>query len=203
MRYSFSMILLPPPANASAAGYIWTRIVCKARHALGFLGEYEYELEVIDNLLTQGRWRRGRRGAWHDRRVLLLTRYLKDPERAKNAAEEGLKDIFTHSSTPWPFPFSQLIELNFFSSISTKVAGSTGEIRKATQDTSRRLPCARAWPRRCPRGFRLRDSRSSFHWCIVPRQHDATQECDIFALPRCEKQRGRQGPGSGMSLQFL
>lgn len=81
-------------------GYIWTRIVCKARHALGSLGEYGYELEVIDHLLTQGRWRRGRRGAWHDRRVLLLTRYLKDPERAKNAAEEGLKDVFTHSGIP-------------------------------------------------------------------------------------------------------
>ena len=81
-------------------GYVWTRIVCKARHALGSLGEYEYELEVIEHLLTQVRWRRGRRGVWHDRRVLLLTRYLKDPERAKDAAEEGLKDMFTHSSTP-------------------------------------------------------------------------------------------------------
>jgi hypothetical protein len=47
-------------------------------------------------LLTFG----GRRGAWHDRRVLLLTRYLKDPARAKDAAEAGLKDLFTHSSTP-------------------------------------------------------------------------------------------------------
>ena len=90
-------------------GYIWTRIVCKARHSLGSLGEYEYEREVIENLLTQVRWRRGRRGAWHDRRVLLLARYLKDPERAKSAAEEGLKDSFTHSSTPCPFPVSQLI----------------------------------------------------------------------------------------------
>lgn len=79
-------------------GYVWTRIVCKARHSLGSLGEYEDELEAIENLLTQVRWRRGRRGVWHDRRVLLLTRYLKAPERAKNAAEEGLKDLFTHSS---------------------------------------------------------------------------------------------------------
>ena len=81
-------------------GYVWTRIVCKARHSLGSLGEHEYELEVIEYLLTQVRWRRGRRGAWHDRRVLLLTRYLKDPERAKNAAEEGLTDHFTHSGAP-------------------------------------------------------------------------------------------------------
>ncbi|KAF9792817.1 VRR-NUC domain-containing protein [Thelephora terrestris] len=78
-------------------GYVWTRIVCKARHSLGSLGEYQYELDVIEDLLAQVRWRRGRRGAWHDRRVLLLTRYLKDPARAKDAAEAGLKDLFTHS----------------------------------------------------------------------------------------------------------
>lgn len=94
------MIPPPSPTNTWVIGYVWTRIVCKARHALGSLAEYEYELEVIEHLLTQGRWRRGRRGAWHDRRVLLLTRYLKDLERAKDAAEEGLKDVFTHSSTP-------------------------------------------------------------------------------------------------------
>lgn len=86
-------------------GYVWTRIVCKARHALGSLGEHAYELEVIEDLLAQVRWRRGRRGAWHDRRVLLLTRYLNDHERAKNAAEEGLEDVFTHSSRLRLFPF--------------------------------------------------------------------------------------------------
>ena len=112
MRYDLSTILMPPPANTCVVGYVWTRIVCKARHALGSLGEYEYELEVIEHLLTQGRWRRGRRGAWHDRRVLLLTRYLKNPERARNAAEEGLRDVFTHSSTPRPSPLPRLIELN-------------------------------------------------------------------------------------------
>ena len=100
MRYGLNANPLPPLTNTWVEGYVWTRIVCKARHALGSLGEYEYELEVIEHLLTQGRWRRGRRGAWHDRRVLLLTRYLKDPERAKNAAEEGLKDVFTHSGIP-------------------------------------------------------------------------------------------------------
>ena len=87
---------------------------------------------MIEHLLTQVRWRRGRRGAWHDRRVLLLTRYLKDPERAKSAAEEGLKDLFTHSSMPWAFPFRQPTELNFAPSIPTKVTESAGEIRKAT-----------------------------------------------------------------------
>lgn len=108
MRYGLNANPLPPLTNTWVEGYVWTRIVCKARHALGSLGEYEYELEVIEHLLTQGRWRRGRRGAWHDRRVLLLTRYLKDPESAKNAAEDGLKDVFTHSSTPWSFPFDSL-----------------------------------------------------------------------------------------------
>lgn len=97
VRYEYD---LPHAANICMLGYVWTRIICKARHSLGFLGEYEYELEVIEDLLKQVRWRRGRRGAWYDRQVLLLTRYLKDPGRAKKAAEEGLRDMFTHSSTP-------------------------------------------------------------------------------------------------------
>ena len=105
MRYGLKTISLPPPTDTWVAGYVWTRIACKARHALGSLGEYEYELEVIEHLLKQVRWRRGRRGAWHDRRVLLLIRYLNDPEGAKNAAEEGLKDQYTHSSTLWPSSF--------------------------------------------------------------------------------------------------
>ena len=165
MRCGLSTIPLLPP-NACMAGYVWTRIVCKARHALGSLGEYEYELEVIEYLLTQVRWRRGRRGAWHDRRVLLLTRYLKDPERARNAAEEGLKDVFTHSSTPWPF-LPRFIELIFAPSIPAKVTGPAGEIGKATQDTPRGVPRPRARPCRSSGGFHLRNSRPSFRWSVT------------------------------------
>ncbi|KAI9057954.1 hypothetical protein FKP32DRAFT_1743401 [Trametes sanguinea] len=58
-------------------GHILTRVVCKGAYALGILHEYERELEVLDALLAQTRWRRGRRGRWHDRRALLLMNHLR------------------------------------------------------------------------------------------------------------------------------
>ncbi|KAI0822847.1 VRR-NUC domain-containing protein [Trametes gibbosa] len=58
-------------------GHILTRIVCKGAYALGLMHEYERELSVLDALLAQTRWRRARRGRWHDRRAILLTKHLR------------------------------------------------------------------------------------------------------------------------------
>jgi Fanconi-associated nuclease 1 len=83
-------------------GYIYTRIVQKGAEALGILKEYEYELEVLEVLLSQRRWRRGSRGAWHDRRALIFMTHLKGKDeaiqRALDAVMEGLKDDDTHTS---------------------------------------------------------------------------------------------------------
>ncbi|KAL1944729.1 hypothetical protein VTO73DRAFT_3159 [Trametes versicolor] len=88
-------------------GHILTRVVCKGAHALGILHEYEQELAVLDALLAQKRWRRGRRGRWHDRRALLLMKHLRDATedddeqlRVEKAALTGviaaLEDQDTH-----------------------------------------------------------------------------------------------------------
>ena len=78
--------------------------MCKGSSALGILKEYESEVEVLDSLLAQRRYRRGRRGRWHDRKALVLMHHLgKDNmeylKRAYHATIDGLEDIDTHMGT--------------------------------------------------------------------------------------------------------
>ncbi|KAI0306703.1 hypothetical protein B0F90DRAFT_1814554 [Multifurca ochricompacta] len=81
-------------------GHVLTRIVQKGAEALGTLKEYDRELEVLEALLNQRRWRRGRRGKWYERRALVLTRYGdKSPEtlrRAMRGLIDSLHDRDTH-----------------------------------------------------------------------------------------------------------
>ncbi|KAI0295465.1 VRR-NUC domain-containing protein [Russula brevipes] len=81
-------------------GHVLTRIVQKGADALGTLKEYDRELEVLEALLNQRRWRRGRRGKWYERRALVLTRYCdKSPEtlmRAVRGLLDALNDRDTH-----------------------------------------------------------------------------------------------------------
>ncbi|KAI0053972.1 hypothetical protein FA95DRAFT_1551753 [Auriscalpium vulgare] len=58
------------------AGHILTRIIHKCADALGTLKEYDRELVLLNELLAQRHWRRGRRGAWYDRRALILMHHL-------------------------------------------------------------------------------------------------------------------------------
>ncbi|KAI0672928.1 hypothetical protein C8Q78DRAFT_1122510 [Trametes maxima] len=57
-------------------GHILTRVVCKGAYALGILKQHAKELDILDTLLAQTRWRRGRRGRWHERRALVLMHHL-------------------------------------------------------------------------------------------------------------------------------
>jgi hypothetical protein len=81
-------------------GHVLTRIVQKGADAFGTLREYDRELEVLEALLTQRHWRRGRRGKWYERRALVLTRYGdRSPEtlmRAMRGLIDSLNDQDTH-----------------------------------------------------------------------------------------------------------
>lgn len=100
---------MPPASLLSAtnlvcvSGYVLTRVVCKGAEALGILKEHAAELDVLEALLAQRRWRVGRRGAWYDRRALILTRYFpKEAEvrkRAMDGVVEALRDEDTHLCT--------------------------------------------------------------------------------------------------------
>lgn len=65
-------------------GYVYTRMVSKAIRAFATLKEYANELEVINELLHQRFWCRGKRAQWYERKAILLERYLSfDEERRK------------------------------------------------------------------------------------------------------------------------
>ncbi|KAI0076777.1 hypothetical protein K474DRAFT_1644316 [Panus rudis PR-1116 ss-1] len=96
----------PKALQRFECGHVLTRIVCKGASALGTLKEYTTELEVLESLLAQRRWRRGRRGRWHERRALLLMTHIGKGDgeesvesiwkRAYEAVVEGLEDEDTH-----------------------------------------------------------------------------------------------------------
>ncbi|KAJ7686535.1 VRR-NUC domain-containing protein [Mycena rosella] len=66
-------------------GFVYTRIMRKCAHALATLKEFVYEKELLDMLLGQRYWRRGRRAGWYDRRALLQMNYLvKDSNGSKD-----------------------------------------------------------------------------------------------------------------------
>ncbi|KAG2088829.1 uncharacterized protein F5147DRAFT_780837 [Suillus discolor] len=78
------------------SGHVLTRLVCKGAHALGILGEHEYELNVLESLLAQRWWRRGRRGRWYERWALILEKHVVRYDDALLACLDALKDDDTH-----------------------------------------------------------------------------------------------------------
>jgi len=89
----------------TSTGHVLTRIVQKGADAFGTLKQYDHELDVLEALLNQRRWRRGRRGKWYDRRALILTRYCdKSPETLRRAVRgllDSLNDRDVHLGE-WP-----------------------------------------------------------------------------------------------------
>ena len=83
----------------TSTGHVLTRIVQKGAEALGILKEYDRELEVLEALLNQRRWRRGRRGKWYERRALILTRYCDKSSETLMRAMRGLLDSLNDRDT--------------------------------------------------------------------------------------------------------
>ena len=81
-------------------GHVYTRMVHKCTRVLAMLKQHRFELEVLENLLAQRLWLRGKRGKWHNRRVLILMRYCGKEghamRKALDAAVEALEDSDTH-----------------------------------------------------------------------------------------------------------
>lgn len=70
--------------------------MCKGTSALAILHQYEREREVLETLLAQRRWRKGRRGKWYERLALILMYHSSKDEKTKRRAYdvvlEALKD---------------------------------------------------------------------------------------------------------------
>lgn len=76
-----------------------TRVVCKGSGALGILHEYEEELEMLEALLAQRWWRRGRRGKWYERRALILMTHMPRDEETRARAYAAVVDSLADEDT--------------------------------------------------------------------------------------------------------
>ncbi|EIW84813.1 hypothetical protein CONPUDRAFT_79583 [Coniophora puteana RWD-64-598 SS2] len=78
------------------AGHVFARIVHKVAEAYGKLDDLDKELEILDSLLVQNKWRRGRRGQWHERKCIILNTHKREFGKALKASIEALQDPYTH-----------------------------------------------------------------------------------------------------------
>ncbi|KAF9495876.1 hypothetical protein BDN71DRAFT_1447067 [Pleurotus eryngii] len=60
------------------SGYVYTRMVSKATESFGPLKDYKLEYRIIEELLKQKVWLRGKRAKWYERRAILISRYMWD-----------------------------------------------------------------------------------------------------------------------------
>lgn len=81
-------------------GWVLTRVVYKGATILGRFKLHDREKEVLNALLDQKVFRRGRRGDWYDRLALITALYSGDTRRGKRDALEisvrGIQDPCTH-----------------------------------------------------------------------------------------------------------
>lgn len=83
-------------------GWVLTRVLYKGCECLARLGQWQRERTVLEALLSQRYFRRGRRGQWHERLALLCAK----PESGRDAADAkraslaycklALADVDTH-----------------------------------------------------------------------------------------------------------
>ncbi|KIP06053.1 hypothetical protein PHLGIDRAFT_128521 [Phlebiopsis gigantea 11061_1 CR5-6] len=81
-------------------GYILTRILSKTAHALRTLHQQRTALHLYTHLLSQRVFRRGRRGGWHNERLLILGEYAPKCHatfgREWMCVQDALEDGDTH-----------------------------------------------------------------------------------------------------------
>ncbi|KAF9447872.1 hypothetical protein P691DRAFT_705955 [Macrolepiota fuliginosa MF-IS2] len=85
-----------PGIERFEAGYVYTKMVYKAARAFGTLKEWSTELAILEKLLEQTHWRKGKRAAWYDRRAIVLGQYIKpDHEILRDCILQALADEYT------------------------------------------------------------------------------------------------------------
>ena len=93
--------------TGASLGYIYSRMLRKCLQPLGQAKEWERELSIIQRLLDQRMWLRGKRGKLYERRAILQMHLHKNnPQYLQDALEgvrEALKDDDTHLGL-WYFP---------------------------------------------------------------------------------------------------
>lgn len=92
------------------AGWPFTRVVYKGCALLARQRQFHREKEVLEQLLQQMHFRRGKRGAWYDRLALILMTHFEEnkKQRRREALDvciRGLEDSFTHLSKVFRIPY--------------------------------------------------------------------------------------------------
>ncbi|KAF5373813.1 hypothetical protein D9758_000974 [Tetrapyrgos nigripes] len=89
-----------PALERFQAGHVLTRIVGKVVPALATLKEHEREAELLDALIAQRFWRRGKRAEWYERRALVGQNYVHKSAKGLRCVRQGiieaLQDTDTH-----------------------------------------------------------------------------------------------------------
>lgn len=96
----------PPSLQRFESGYIYTRLLHRALHSLASIKDFSTELGVIEDLLGQRVWLRGKRGKLYERRAIIQSNYLwkfadgpsktEAQMRALKGVKEALQDDDTH-----------------------------------------------------------------------------------------------------------
>ncbi|KAL0946548.1 hypothetical protein HGRIS_012753 [Hohenbuehelia grisea] len=90
-------------------GFVYTKMVSKSLRCLATLKYYRRELEVVEALLAQKSWLKGKCARWYERRAILLTRYLSTGEDGKKdrnvlaRARQGVADALQDEDTSLVF----------------------------------------------------------------------------------------------------
>ncbi|CAA7270985.1 unnamed protein product [Cyclocybe aegerita] len=95
----------PPGLERFDAGHVFTRMLYKATKVLGPSKKYELELKIIESLLSQRHWHRGRRGSWYERRAVVIghlirgTKDAQEKEELRRRTLEGVKEALRDDDT--------------------------------------------------------------------------------------------------------
>lgn len=129
-------------------GHVYTRLLEKCCTGLGPLKEYTLELEILEVLLSQRFWRRGKRGKLYERRALVQTKYLcdkdEDPavlqkkrQKALDGLYEALQDDDTRLGMYQRSTFASYRIIDVVTSVPTKSCPSSHGVGEAAEETIR------------------------------------------------------------------
>lgn len=92
---------MTPKNTEQSSGYVYTRMVDKATHSFGPLKGYEDELMVLNCLLSQKYWRRGKRAGWYVRRAIIQGHlWLRDKDnKVLLESIQGIREALSDEDT--------------------------------------------------------------------------------------------------------
>jgi len=120
----------------------------KASASLVSLKDHERNLEVIESLLAQRFWRRGKRAAWYERRAIILGHLQRDAADKEKKIElqwktldgikEALLDDDTGTGMSVVVPSSRFLCLTLKPSLPPRTSETFNCTRKEAEDSRRK-----------------------------------------------------------------